>query len=992
MRRARLLAALAALAGASFAAPAPALGACQSAMTLDAVTVQADCITQNTDGSAIASGHVRFWNGSRLVVDGSSAPDNSAPLVLKPASHTITPQGTARTLLVAGPAGSERSIAVFTQFVLHTQPQTWQLTATNMLNGVATIEGKAAGADGFKLDLSGFKLLDLAASVPYLGGHSLGLVPLEKGGGVLAVAGLSLPFWYGSIDGGIAVQALAQGQRFIRSGLVEIPESQLPGTDWGLKKVGLQYDSIGGRDLWRGSAGFSAPGFGDLSASAVIKAGRLDYLVADWDGSAALCSTCGATSSAPDVAEAPSDCFDTVAHQFDGQDPAPGQSLCLIPGDWPPTPPKPDPQIGVVLKLKRVHVEAKNLANVAYTQQIKPGTCIVPNGRRCPAPPEIDGNVVMTALGDRILGVGNFRFRLTGDTVLHAHVGGMPLYDAKFTVHTGSGSFDQVANTALAAGAYGLDFGDARLHFRPPSLLTLEGSWTMPITPFLTGNLFFGIDPPHFTGGGGVHLHVPQGSPILAGENIAGADGLISDIAAAASASVDPCSGFLGGCAVTFSGAYLWHSGTFKWFVDIDDYRTVDFGSALARLFSSQGRRAKPLASPPVNGTVALPVPPGSKLAIVTVRSRFDVPQVELSGASVRRAVRFTSSGGARDPFAQRGAVVSVSPATHQVMFLVARPDAGTLTVKRVGGPLLTSVQVGTPAPRPSFQPAALAKGTLRSSDALRLGFRLANAPAGTTVDVFAGRAADGAPAAQLVGNAGLAAQLDANVSRLPTGTYRLYAVIKREGIPIALRPWPGTVRIVDEAAPRAPGGKVQKVAGGAIVTWPTAVKAASYLVTATPLVAGAAEPVEDIVAGTSAGTRLALLPGVAYRITVEAVDRGGHTSAERVAGTIDGKAAGGSPPYLVGRDNLYANVGTAWTFTPVADDVDGGPVSIRLVAALPGMSIAGRTVRWTPPATMVGERTFQLAAVDSSGKRTVRSFTVNVNRAGVGPAFAAGG
>jgi hypothetical protein len=161
--------------------------------------------------------------------------------------------------------------------------------------------------------------------------------------------------------------------------------------------------------------------------------------------------------------------------------------------------------------------------------------------------------------------------------------------------------------------------------------------------------------------------------------------------------------------------------------------------------------------------------------------------------------------------------------------------------------------------------------------------------------------------------------------------------------------------------------------------------------VRATPLLVGAADPVEQIVAGTSPGAKLALLPGIAYRITVQAVDRAGHASAEVSVATTNGKAPGDAPPALVARKDLYANVGTPWTFTPVADDVDGSTVAIRLVAPLPGMSIVGKTVRWTPPASTQGERIFQLAAVDPSGKRTVKSFTVNVNRAGLGPAFAPG-
>jgi hypothetical protein len=180
-------------------------------------------------------------------------------------------------------------------------------------------------------------------------------------------------------------------------------------------------------------------------------------------------------------------------------------------------------------------------------------------------------------------------------------------------------------------------------------------------------------------------------------------------------------------------------------------------------------------------------------------------------------------------------------------------------------------------------------------------------------------------------------------------------------------------------------------VAGGAVVTWPAVAKATSYVVRATPLLVGAADPVEEIVAGTSPGAKLALLPGIAYRITVQAVDRAGHASAEVSVATTNGKVPGDSPPALVARKDLYANVGTPWTFTPVADDVDGSTVAIRLVAPLPGMSIVGKTVRWTPPASMQGERIFQLAAVDPSGKRTVKSFTVNVNRAGLGPAFAPG-
>lgn len=375
--------------------------ACAGSMTIDTVEVLADCIKEQSPGIFRADGNTRFSNGARIVTDGT--PDG-APLILDPEAHSIAlaplEDGGERTgLLYAG----SRAVA--------TGKLTIDTRATaDPLSGIGGL-ARLSGMEAIKLRLSGWGFLDsttqtIAGATSGSTDTALFLVPAgSQGGGALVTGKLGLPFYFGPISGALAVQGQSDGKRRVRGGEVAVPESDVPGTPLKIRDTRLSYLDDG--DIWRGRGELKANSFGKLVIDpVVVKEGKFDEIKATYDSTG--CSSCGVN----------------------------------------------DPDIGVVLQLKRAELHAENLSGVNYAPP-PPGCGAKGNDKpnsaacqgaiqdaKCPAdgckpPPRITGNVLVTALKNRVVGTGEFDYKLSGETFVHGHVAFAPAIPETFTFPDG---------------------------------------------------------------------------------------------------------------------------------------------------------------------------------------------------------------------------------------------------------------------------------------------------------------------------------------------------------------------------------------------------------------------------------------------------------------------------------------------------------------------------------------------------------------------------
>jgi hypothetical protein len=266
------------------------------------------------------------------------------------------------------------------------------------------------------------------------------------------------------------------------------------------------------------------------------------------------------------------------------------------------------------------------------------------------------------------------------------------------------------------------------------------------------------------------------------------------------------------------------------------------------------------------------------KLVAFTIRSVRRTPNVELVSPRFRgHRLRLTLAS-SRRPRNHSGALASVSRHAHEESFLVAIAPGGLWTVHRLTGPKIASLQVAAPrksrvlAPR-HLTPSAsdLPRGPVSTTASVRLHFSLSHAPAGTTVELWAGTQDRGAGGVLIADGLPPSGAASWKLSGLGSGRYWPYAIINRNGLPVAIKYWPRSVDVVDPAAPPAPGGVGATYASGRVLVGFSAVSSASaYGITATSLDGRA--PVLDAVPAGQLGDVLSLGKG-RWSITVRAVD-----------------------------------------------------------------------------------------------------------------------
>jgi uncharacterized repeat protein (TIGR01451 family) len=820
-------------------APKPPPPSCESSMTLEAVQVLASCIKALGNGTYLAEGNTRFSNGASIVLAGTQTP---ASLLIDPASHTIAlapaSGGGAQTgeLEVAG-------VDVATgQLVIATQGK------QDPVSGVA---GGAAisGIGSVDLALSGWTFSDIGVT------PTAYLAPSGAGGGVIVDGQMTLPYYLGSVldfgppssifssgfSGQLAVQVTASGAVGVHNGGISIKEVAIPDTPFTIQQAHIGYTQAG--DEWTGEGMFVAPYIANLAIDpVVISHGKLDDLAAHFE--------CGKCSSGS------------------------------------------EPKIGSVLEVKDIALEMSNLQGINYTPPsgglgglLKPVSICIPLLHViCPAPPkppQIDGEVAVGALGGHILAGGNFTYLLDGAFNTTGEIGMAPLHEGHFPIPTSTHGLE----STLSAAKYGINIAAGTLSFLPPHLLEASGTVLLPPLPspqFLKGTLSIGIDSPHFTGEGALDLIVPPGAPILGGDDLGGVQALISDKAAAGEVSAGVClPSWLGGHCYTehLVIAYVFASGSFQFNLggNINDYATVSQAASTAAAGAS--RR-----------TVHLPR--GRRFAAFTIRSTRGTPDVELISPPVRHRRLTLTLAGSRRRGNHSGALASVASGAHEESFLVALPPGGSWTVRRLRGPKIASVRVSVPRetragalPRLTPRASDLPHGTISTGETVMLHYSVPNAPAGTTVELWAGTRAHGAGGVMIADGLPPSGTTDWKLSGLEGGRYWPYAIVNENGVPVAIDYWPGSVDVVNPVAPPAPGGVSATVAAGQVfVTWQAVGTASAYAVTATPVDGGT--PVQAAVTAEELGAVLSLPKGQ-WSIAVQAVDAQNLRSAPSSAPQI---------------------------------------------------------------------------------------------------------
>jgi uncharacterized repeat protein (TIGR01451 family) len=820
--------------------PIPPSPPCEASMTVGAVTVLADCISEVGNGTYTAVGNTRFSDGASIVLAGTQTP---APLIVDPAAGTIALApavgGGAQTgeLEVNGVDVGGGRLAIDTQGV------------TDPVSGVAG-SAKIAGLETIALSLSSWVFEDVGIT------PTAYLLPSGAGGGVVVDGRLTLPAWLGAaieygplgsaVSGQLAVQVAASGQVSVLDGGITYQSTDFGLSSLQLAKGQLSYQRAG--DVWTGSATLGFPNLANLVVNTTIGQGKLDELTANF--------TCAALCSGPEVQK--------------------GNGAKV-------------PSIGAVLDLEDASLEMINLQGISYTPftinfEHPVHVCITSPRFKiaCPAqpppppPPKIEGRLVAGALGNKIVIGGNFTALLDGAFSAEGTVGLAPLHSGTFPEPAAlekNQSAQNVVNTILKSVNAGVELAGAQVSFTPPSLLQASGEVFLPPLPFpvqfLEGKLSIGIDPPHFTGEGSLSLVVPGYVPIIGGDRFGGVEALVSDAAAAGEVEIPGfCIHYIG-CTPSISVLVAFDYANAGFTIrlnggSINEYATVP--QAVAGSARVQGSHR------------AVRVPGGKQMATFTVSSARGTPNVRLLGppGAHRRVFTLASSKRLHN---RTGALAWTTRSGHSESFLVFLPAGGRWTVSRIGGAPIAAVKVTVPrhklhaASYPHAAPRAgdLPKGTVSTSSAITLHYSVPHAAPGTTVELWAGTGPHGAGGVMIADGLPPSGSATWKFAGLAGGRYWPYAIVNQNGIPISIQYWPGSVEIVNPDAPAAPTD-VQAAAesGQVLVGWNEVAGASTYAVTATPASGGAT--VRDAVPASQLGDQLTLAPGQ-WSIAVQAVD-----------------------------------------------------------------------------------------------------------------------
>ncbi len=851
---------------------------CETSKTLGAVTVLADCIAEQGNGTYLASGGTRFADGASIVIAGTQTP---APLIIDPATNTIA-------LAPASGGGAQTGELKAGGVGVGTGPLTIDTQGgQDPVSGIAG-SAKISGLGDLDLALSGWSFGDLGiAPTAYL-------VPSGAGGGAVVDGQLELPAWLGaalqfgllgptlgasSASGQLAVQVNSGGSVSVVNGGISFQSTAFGIPQLKLTQGRLTYQRAG--DVWSGTTTLGLSGL-SLAVNVVIGQGKLDDLGVNFAcGQSGDCSGANVQGS-PETLKVP-----TIGANDQG------------------TPETPTvPTIGAVLNLKDASLQMINLQGISYTpfsltlgRPTRPtGVCVPFDGRKCPAvpppppAPQVDGQFVAGALGEKVIIGGGFTYLLDGAFSAEGTVGLAPLFGHTFPIPaaiTSRQTAKEVVNTLLKTSNTGVELAAARVSFTPPHLLQASGTVFLPPPPFplqfLRGSISIGIDPPHFTGEGSLDLIVPGYVPIIGGDTFGGVAGLISDKGAAAEASLPRyCIRYLGctpkiGVLIGFD----YQTGKFTFDIgggNINEYATVTQASASSARAQGNSRTVH--------------VPGGKQMASFTISSARGTPNVQLIGPPGRHRRTFTLAS-SRRLHNRTGALSWTNRSGHSESFIVFLPPGGPWSVSRLSGPPIRTVKVTVPLhklravsyPRAAPRASDLPRGAVSTNSAITLHYSVPHAPAGTTVEIWAGTGPHGAGGVMVAEGLPPSGAATWKLAGLPSGRYWPYVIVNENGVPASIQYWPHSVEVVNPAAPAAPTGiEAAPASGQVLVAWNEVPAAATYAITATP--AGGGAVVRDAVPASQLGDELTLPPGQ-WSITVQAVDAADELSLPSAASSV---------------------------------------------------------------------------------------------------------
>jgi uncharacterized repeat protein (TIGR01451 family) len=493
---------------------------CAHQISLDAVTVLADCVSLQVDGTYLADGNARFSNGAMIRVDGTASP---AALVIDTVAHSISLQpGVSGQLVAGGRAVGTGTFQIDTIAIAD---------ATSALSGLARVNGLSHA----QVELSGWGFADDAAHT------SLFLVPAGSGGGALLDGSLKLPIFAGeSITGTLGVQVDANGHRLVLTGGVDYNYYLLGNSNWRIQQIELNFSD--GGDSFTGHGVFTAPFLGNLQVkNVVVKNGKVNSFSAAYDGT--KCSACSVT--------------DPVIGAVLKLKYAQLQGLNLSGISYAPPPTTSTPFSTVQTGCVPTHP--------------------------CPPPAQITGTVMLTALENKVVAVGSFTDYLSGKFHAEGRIFFAPAIPSTFTFPAfaqGLGPYVQFARTGMDVASGSLDFtpphrfvvrgnwivlpnidllvGGFALGFDPPHWTGI-GTLTLKVpsqSPIFSGKKVAGVEG-------------------LISDKAAAAD---------ATFKVCAPRWLGGGCISTdLSVAYLWSCSCFRFFDNINSYATVQGVTSVRR-------------------------------------------------------------------------------------------------------------------------------------------------------------------------------------------------------------------------------------------------------------------------------------------------------------------------------------------------------------------------------------------------------------------------
>jgi len=122
-------------------------------------------------------------------------------------------------------------------------------------------------------------------------------------------------------------------------------------------------------------------------------------------------------------------------------------------------------------------------------------------------------------------------------------------------------------------------------------------------------------------------------------------------------------------------------------------------------------------------------------------------------------------------------------------------------------------------------------------------------------------------------------------------------------------------------------------------------------------------------------------LEGVRKRSVVRVVATSADAEGATPPKSSPGYAIANSTPVIRSVPPADAEPGKPFTYSIVAGDPDGDPLTVRLRKGPPGMTLSGDTLRWEMPAELQGAAEVEVEVSDGDGGVALQSFRMSIGR-----------